>query len=264
MMKLSHRAHGLLLSVVLVMVTQTSLAGTDLKPDQERFDLQFTEPFRLENIKGVIDLDLFDTPQETVQALTAQGAYPVCYISMGTLEDWRPDRAQYPADIIGKAYENWPGERWLDLRQIEHLAPILEARLDLCRDKGFKGVDPDNLDGHQTDTGFALTATSQIEFLKWLSAAAHQRGLSIGLKNASELAPEISDHFDWIIIEDCHTQGWCADVRGFVENGKPVFSIEYTDNKIDFAAACAEAKKLKHTLVMKHRALDGGYTQRCD
>ncbi len=263
-MRKSYRAGWFLGFAVIVMMAQTVWAATGLKPDSGFFDLQFSEPLRLENIKGVIDLDLFDTSKETVKDLTRQGAYPICYLSVGTLEDWRPDRAQYPTELIGKAYEAWPGERWLDLTQIKKLAPILEARLDLCRDKGFKGVDPDNLDGHQTDTGFGLTANSQIEFLKWLAAAAHQRGLSIGLKNATDLAPEIADHFDWIIIEDCYAQSWCADVQGFIEKGKPVFSIEYTDNKIDFTAACKEAKKLKHTLVLKHRALDGGYIQRCE
>lgn len=264
MMRKSYRVRWLLVWAIIVMTPDTAHADPGLKFGQGGFDLQFTEPFRLDNIKGVIDLDLFDTPPETVQALTAQGAYPVCYLSAGTLEDWRPDRAQYPADLIGKAYEGWPGERWLDLRQVKQLAPILEARLDLCRDKGFKGVDPDNLDGHQTDTGFALTTESQIEFLSWLSAAAHQRGLSIGLKNVPDLAPSVSNQFDWIIIEDCHAQGWCADVQGFVENKKPVFSIEYTDSKLDFNAACADAKKRKHILVIKHRGLDGGYIRRCE
>lgn len=194
----------------------------------------------------------------------ARGEYPVCYISVGTLEDWRPDVARFPADLIGKAYDGWDGEFWLDLRQAERLAPAIEARLDLCREKGFKGVDPDNLDGHETDTGFELTSDTQIQFLTWLAAAAHQRGLSIGLKNVPDLAPEISNQFDWIIIEDCHAQSWCGDVTGFIEHGKPVFSIEYTDNKIDFDAACADANKTGHTLVMKHRALDGDYIRRCD
>ena len=44
-------------------------------------------------------------------------------------------------------------ERWLDVRQIERLAPILTDRLELCRDKGFDAVEPDNLDGYDNETG---------------------------------------------------------------------------------------------------------------
>lgn len=262
--KFYHPGLAGLFAVVMIMTATASRAATGPGLNHGGFDIQFTEPFRLENVKGVIDLDLFDTPKETVQALATAGAYPVCYISVGTLEDWRPDVARFPADLIGKAYDGWDGEFWLDLRQAERLAPAIEARLDLCREKGFKGVDPDNLDGHETDTGFELTSDTQIQFLTWLAAAAHQRGLSIGLKNVPDLAPEISNQFDWIIIEDCHAQSWCGDVTGFIEHGKPVFSIEYTDNKIDFDAACADANKTGHTLVMKHRALDGDYIRRCD
>jgi hypothetical protein len=58
--------------------------------------------------------------------------------------------------VIGDPYEGWPGERWLDIRRIDLLAPLIGQRLELCRIKGFDAVEPDNIDGYTNDTGFSL------------------------------------------------------------------------------------------------------------
>ncbi len=86
----------------------------------------------------------------------------MCYLSAGTYENWRPDAAAFSKQIIGKADEGWTGENWLDIRRIDLLAPILQARLDLCKAKGFDAVEPDNVDGYQNETGFPLTAADQL------------------------------------------------------------------------------------------------------
>ena len=105
----------------------------------------------------MFDIDLFDTDAATVAALQAQGRKVTCYISVGSWENWRPDADQFPASVIGNDYKGWPGEKWLDIRQIDVLAPLMHARLDLCRAKGFDGVEPDNIDIYPEDTGFELT-----------------------------------------------------------------------------------------------------------
>jgi hypothetical protein len=38
------------------------------------------------------------------------------------------------------ATNGWPGERWLDVRRIDLLAPIMEARLDHAVTRGCDGV----------------------------------------------------------------------------------------------------------------------------
>ncbi len=205
---------------------------------------------------AMYDLDLFDTAPQTVQAIRARGAQAICYISMGSWENWRPDANQYPAQVIGKAYDGWPGERWLDIRRIDLLAPILRARLDLCRAKGFQGVEPDNIDAYSNDTGFPLTARDQLEFNIWLADEAHARGLSIGLKNDPEQALDLLPWYDWAMTEDCFDQGWCADMRGFIASGKPVFAAEYTDTGITLDDFCPQARALNFQAVLKNRELD--------
>jgi len=205
---------------------------------------------------------MFETAALTVANLKANGKKVICYISFGSWENWRPDKARFPAAVIGKTYDGWAGERWLDIRKIATLAPIFEARLDKCKAKGFHAVEPDNLDGYENDTGFNITRADQLRFIKWLADAAHARGLSIGLKNVPEFAPDVLARFDWALTEDCYDQGWCYRLSPFVTAGKAVFAVEYTDNNIDFAKFCARATALKFSPLLKRRSLSG-WTRRC-
>ena len=103
----------------------------------------------------------------------------------------------------------------------------MEARLDLCRDKGFDGVEADNVDGYVNNTGFPLTAEDQLIFNTFLADAAHARGLSIGLKNDVEQAAVLEPLFDWAINEECVRFRECELLLPFIEAGKAVFHVEY-------------------------------------
>lgn len=208
------------------------------------------------------DLDLFDTDRATVQELIDDNAWVICYVSVGTVEDWRPDAAEFPAEVVGKEYEGWPGERWLDIRRIDVIGPIIEERLDLCAEKGFDGVEADNVDGYANDTGFELTAEDQLAFDRWLADAAHDRGLPIGLKNDAEHAAELVDLFDFAVVEECFAEGSCEAFAPFIELRKTVLVAEYTDSGLDFAAACEQAKEMELSLILKERDV-GPWVERC-
>lgn len=217
---------------------------------------QLTGDFDASIEAEVYDLDLFETSPETVAGLHARGKRVLCYLSAGSQEDWRPDAGDFPKEIIGRSYTGWPGERWLDIRRIDLLAPIMGARLDLCAAKGFDGVEADNLDSYQAKTGFPLTAADQRTYVLWLANAAHQRGLSIGLKNNPEQADELLPYVEFAITEDCFAQGWCQSMSPFIEAGKAVFAAEYTDTKTDLAEICPPARELHFSLILKQRELD--------
>jgi len=209
------------------------------------------------------DLDLFETDTETVTALHAQGRHAICYLSAGSWEDWRPDAAEFPEETIGDRYEGWPGERWLDIRRLDLLAPIMTARLGLCREKGCDAVEPDNVDGYANDTGFPITYEDQTRFNRWLASEAHAFGLSIGLKNDPEQVADLVSDFDWALTEDCFDQGWCEAFLPFLQSGKAVFAAEYTDTGVDFENACAELQPAGFSLLLKDRELTG-WSRDCD
>jgi endo-alpha-1,4-polygalactosaminidase (GH114 family) len=208
---------------------------------------------------AMYDVDMFDTDATTVAALHAQGRVVVCYISVGSWEDWRPDAGLFPTEVLGNDYEGWPGEKWLDIRRIDLLAPIMRARLDMCREKGFDGVEPDNVDGFTNNTGFSLTYQDQLAYNIWLAGEAHARGLSIGLKNDGEQAVDLAPHFDWAMVEDCFADDWCEEVAPFTTVGKAVFAAEYTDQLTTdqfLNEVCPQASLLNLDVILKERDLD--------
>jgi endo-alpha-1,4-polygalactosaminidase (GH114 family) len=203
----------------------------------------------------VYDIDIFDNDVSVIADLHAQGRKVIGYINVGSWEDWRPDKDQFPSGILGKAYEGWPGEKWLDVRRMDLIAPILRARLDLCKAKGFDAVEPDNMEIHSNGSGFPITYEDQLKYALWLAEEAHQRGLAIGIKNAADQVKDLINHFDYAIVEDYFFYGWQEKMLPFIEAGKPVFAAEYDDTGVDFAAACKKAKELGFSLIQKHRIL---------
>ena len=228
-----------------------------------RWQWQLSElPLDLSLDVDMVDIDLFDNQADVIAALHAQGRKVICYVSVGSWEDWRPDKDQFPEAVIGKAYAGWPGENWLDIRQIDGLAPVMRLRLDLCKDKGFDGIEPDNMDGYTNDTGFPLTYADQLKYNLWLAEEAHARNLSIGLKNDPDQVADLLSHFDWALTEDCFAEGWCEDMLPFIQMGKPVFAAEYTDTGVNMEQLCPQAERLQFSLILKHRQLDA-WQQAC-
>jgi hypothetical protein len=175
----------------------------------------------------VFDLDAVTTPAATVAGLRAAGRRIICYVNAGAFEDFRPDASRFPAAVLGKPLDGWPGERWLDVRRWDLLEPILTARFETCRSKGFDAVEPDNVDGYANESGFPLTAADQLTFNRRLAALAHRLNLGVGLKNDLEQAAELAPAFDFAVNEECARYRECERLRVFVAAGKPVFHVEY-------------------------------------
>lgn len=207
---------------------------------------------------AVYDVDLY-TDQSVLNDLKGRGVRLICYISVGSWEEWRPDANQFPAEVLGNAYEGWPGERWLDIRQIDKLAPIMKARFDLCASKGFDAIEPDNMEVSSNNSGFLITVEDERRYALWLAEQAHQRRLAIGMKNTAYLVKSLLPDFEFILTEDCFAQGWCADVRPFIEHGKAVFAAEYSDEMTEAqfkAQVCPQATEWRFSTILKHRLLD--------
>lgn len=202
------------------------------------------------------DIDLFDNDASIVAALHAQGHRVVCYINVGAWEEWRPDADAFPSEVIGRDYAGQPGEKWLDIRRLDLLGPIMRSRFDLCKAQGFDGIEPDNVDGYVNDTGFPISPHDQMAYNIWLSDEAHARGLSIGLKNNPEQVADLLPHFDWALAEECFAQKWCDLLAPFVAAGKAVFVAEYTDTGITTDAFCPQANAMNFNAILKQRGLD--------
>ena len=129
---------------------------------------------------------------------------------------------------------------------------MLAARFDLCAEKGFDAVEPDNIDGFLNDSGFPLSARDQLVFNRRLAEMAHDRGMSIALKNDVEQVNELVDWFDFAINEECARYGECHLLVPFIQAGKAVFHVEYDLDPADF---CHVTTPLGFSSMVKDREL---------
>ena len=216
----------------------------------------------------IYDLDLFDTDQAVIESLQKDGKKVICYFSAGSYEDWRADKDDFPADLIGKALDGWPDERWLDIRD-DRLARIMRARLDLAVQKGCDGVEPDNVDGYLNTTGFDLHPDDQLAYNKFIANEAGKRGLAVGLKNDLEQIAELEPYFDFGLTEQCYEYNECDKTVPFILKSKPVFNAEYKQEFIHNSdgardLVCADAKRLHLKTLVLPVELDDSFRYSCN
>ncbi|MCR6711833.1 MAG: endo alpha-1,4 polygalactosaminidase [Demequina sp.] len=203
----------------------------------------------------VYDVDLYDISAAQVKALHDKGRKVICYFSAGSYESGRPDSGDFPAAVKGKKMEGWP-EYWLDIRD-PRVLKIMAARMDLCAKKGFDGVEADNVDAYDNESGFDLTASDQLKYNKALAKLAHARGLAIGLKNDLEQVSALQPSFDFAVNEECYAYDECSVLKAFINAGKPVFHVEYEVSTSEF---CPTTTKLGFSSMLKDLDLDASRT----
>lgn len=256
----SHGKTRLLVAAVaaaLLLVACGSASGTS-EAKAERWmpkpDTKTTWQFQLQGKidtsipAEVYEVDGFDVSAKTVDKLHSQGRKVICYIDVGSWENYRADKNQFPKSVRGKKYDGYPDERWLDIRRFHKFAKPLKARIAMCARKGFDGMEPDNINGYENPTGFPLTAKDQLRFNRWIARQAHRKGLSVALKNDGPQAKKLVKDFDFAVVEQCFQYDECGQYRHFVRADKAVFSVEYESPNKEF---CGRAEKIGFTAIGK-------------
>ena len=212
----------------------------------------------------IYDIDGFlTTPGEINQIHTAWAAatlpHPraVCYIDLAW-EDYRPDATPgvvFPARTLGNVYFGYPQERWVDFRQLRALAPMLNARIAMCAEKGFDAVEFDDIDSFDppSETGFNLTPGDAQNYLSYADNRAHRLGLSVLWKNSPLLSWWGRRYTDGAVVEECYPYRECTSAQlagtraygircthlsgrhpcgldGFTSQGKWVGEAEYVED----------------------------------
>jgi hypothetical protein len=222
-------------------------------PARVSWQWQLSGPLDLGVDAQVYDVDLFETSAAQVAQLHAMGRKVICYLDAGTYEPFRPDHATYPKVLLGDPVDGWPDERWLDIRRLDLVMPLIAERMQTCKAKGFDGVEPDNLDGYANDTGFPLTAGDQARFNIEVAQLAHQQGLAVGLKNDVDQAAALQPLFDFALVEECAYYRECSALMPFARAGKPVLEVEY---QLPPAAFCPQANQMGFSALRKSLNLD--------
>lgn len=231
----------------------TAYAGSRWIPAPgDSYQIQYDGKLDLKVPADIYDLDMFDTSAKVVAKLHTMGRRVMCYVDVGTWEKWRPDAGEFPKSVIGNRDGHWAGERWLDIRQTSVLEPIMQKRLELCKKKGFDGVDPDNLDGFENKTGFPLTYAEQLAYDTWVARAAHDHGLTADQKGDNDQVKDLVKVYDFAVVEQCYAQGWCNQFAVYTKSNRLVVDVEYGLSKGRFLNnTCPDAARYEETAILK-------------
>jgi hypothetical protein len=250
-----------LCAAALLIAPSTAAGRWHPKPTAAPWQWQLQGTIDTSIDAGVYEVDGFEVAGRTVAKLHRLGRKAICYLDVGSWESYRPDADRFPNAVLGSAYEGYPDERWLDIRRIDLLAPILRHRFDLCRRKGFDAVEPDNVAGYENETGFPLGAGDQLRFNRWVAREVHRRGMAVALKNDPDQVGELVGSFDFAVVEECFAYDECGRFSPFVDAGKRVFVAEYTE---PLAAICDRAERLRFSVIRKSYDLFARPWEPCD
>lgn len=247
-------------SLALVLVVALAACSSDPEPSGARSARWQPKPavapwqFQLQgridaSIEApVYEVDGFDVSKATVKKLHKRGRKVICYIDVGSWENYRSDARRFPKSVLGRRYEGYPNERWLDIRRFRKFAGPIKSRIRMCARKGFDALEPDNVNGWENRTGFPITARHQLRFNRWIARIGHRNGLAVGLKNDGRQARKLVRNFDFAVVEQCFQYRECGQYLPFVRRGKAVFAVEY---EIAPSSFCARATKLRFSAIAK-------------
>jgi hypothetical protein len=189
-----------------------------------------------------------------VAAIHAAGKRWICYVDIGTWEPGRPDSDQFPASVKGNSVDGFESEKWLDVRQMAILLPIMTQRIQNCADKGADAVEPDNMDGYTNDPGFSFTRADQLAYNKAIAGIVHSFGMSVALKNDGDDVNALVPFFDFAIVEQCVQYKECSAYSPFVAAGKSVLVSEYRGT---LSNVCSTLEPLKMNGILTNVDLNG-------
>lgn len=226
------------LALMLILAGGAGAASYWSPSPTSTFQWELDDPINQTVDAQVYDVDLFTNDASVISSLHAQGRHVICYLDAGSWESWRPDASQFPMSVLGRNYAGYADEKWLDIRQLSILAPLMTARIQMCHDKGFDGVEFDNIDGWQNRTGFPLTSQDSVNYDRWLAQTAHAFNLNVAMKSDTEQVAQLEPYFDWNLDEECAVYSECASLLPFIAHHKAVLEVEYSKPVGKF---CAQA-----------------------
>jgi hypothetical protein len=220
----------------------SSRAGTQASswappPANAGFDYQIGGPYKPPAGVTVVSRDHDAAP--------AAGLYNICYVNAFQAQPdaaswWKtnhPDLLLHDAKGNLVIDQDW-NEILLDYSTAAKraaLTTIVGGWMDGCASKGYKGVEPDNLDSY-TRSKNLLTESEAVAYAGSLVSYAHGKGLAVGQKNDADLSTAKAKQagFDFAVAEECADYDECGNYTATY--GNHVIVIEYS--QAQFTKAC--------------------------
>ena len=239
----------------------TYKGGPCVKPKVFDIDL-YVDPSILGTWDGDPVADNFEFTTQAVNAIHKSRRHVVGYMTVGDAEHWRPDFQQmvdFDAAcgrcFIGKAFsKTFPNEWYVDINndkgQADFMRKMMQARIDKVAAAGFDSVEPDVDNAAFNNSGFKISAATQVAYNVSIAEIAHANGLSINLKSDVDQAknPKLIAVFDYVLDEQCFQYHQCNEYAGFQKAGKSIFNAEYRVAPDEF---CPKANSMNINSIKK-------------
>jgi uncharacterized protein (TIGR01370 family) len=135
------------------------------------YELPALDGFQLVVVDGLRDADGgASAVRARMEAARATGALVIAYLSVGTVEDWRPYATEVPRAWTFGPMPGWEGERLVDARA-EGWRRIMAREAAGLQEMGFDGVFLDNLDVAEEHPE---TQDAMVELVSAVRAAAEE------------------------------------------------------------------------------------------
>ena len=119
-----------------------------------------------------------------MRRLHRQGRRAICYLDVGSWESYRPDAGRFPRSVIGRRYEGFPDERWLDIRRFHSFAGAAASAASRCAPaRASTRSSPTTSPAGKTRPASPSPAADQLRFNRWIARQVHARGMAVALKN---------------------------------------------------------------------------------
>jgi len=207
-------------------------------------------------------------------AIHAYGGHAICYVDVGTAENWRSDYSEFSSSILGSAMPDWPGENFINVSDWsgpagtggETLQQIMTNRFQMCVNEGFDAIEADNVDAYTDGNigGFTITQAQEETYIDNLITLAHADGLAYFLKNEINGDSLIADEaplVDGEIVEQCWQYSECSSLDVFAQENKPILNVEY-DSPAE-STLCPEALAFPMTSISTDVNVDGNIAYGC-
>ena len=197
---------------------------------------------------------------EDVAGLRDSGKTVLAYLSIGTIETYRPEDADV-RELRLNNWPDWPDEYFVRYWDEDWWSIVVQPRIDQALAAGFDGVYLDTLLAYE-EIDLALVPDEYRDSLAWRMSdlvvrisqhVKEQRpGFLVYPQNNPELReyPGFVEAIDGIGMEELFfldadepcEEDWCAEnlahVRVLRDAGKDVLAVDYADDPDNIAAAC--------------------------
>jgi hypothetical protein len=225
-----------------------------IPPANARWLVQLDGAVDIEQEADFFYLDPEQQDPDDLATLRAQGRPYLCYLSAGSVESFRDDAADFPVSAIGNPLENFPRERWLDVRD-SAVRGLMAKRVAGLSAFGCAGVPPSSLSVQVADTGFDLSLTDALDYARWLAERIHAAGMSAGLTGPATMTAELWGAFDFGLAISCVNGSGCSEYAPFESAKKTVLHLEVGDER-NASFICNAAKSLGFYVLVS----DPGFT----